>query len=391
MKIRIGVLALLLHLGCSPVQAPPTDDLLYVWAFDTERKASDFLAVLEPDGTLVDTVPVGLAGGAHHTEHRMPDGNTFFANAFSAGTTFRFDVTDPRSPRVAGSFGGRGAYTFPHSFERLDSGNVLATFQNRGDENLEPGGLVELDPEGNYIRGGDAADPADPELRPYSLAILPEIDRVVTSTADMRGTLLGSSVQIWRLSDLQLLKTLVLPAGERGDENVWPAEPRVLSDGKTVVVNTFSCGLYAVSAIDSDAPEARLVHAFPYEPPHRCALSALIGDVWVQAVPTSEALVSLSVRDPQEPEVLDTLKLGDDYRPHWIAADRAGRRIVATGRGEMRNRVVVVNIDRETGALSHDPIFREEGSSAPGVSFDRASWPHGPTGAATPHGAIFYR
>ena len=94
---------------------------------------------------------------------------------------------------------------------------------------MEPGGLVELDQEGRYLRGTDAADPdVDPQIRPYSLAILPEIDRVISTTADMRGKLLPTSVQLWQLSELRLMKTVLLPPGEHGDENQMPAEPRAL-------------------------------------------------------------------------------------------------------------------------------------------------------------------
>ena len=386
-----AIVASLVSCAAPPSPEPTTDDVLYVWSWDTDQKSTDFLAVVDVDvdsssyGTLLDTVPVDLVGGAHHTEHRMPDGGTFFANAFAAGTTFAFDVSLPSAPHVSSSFQGRGPYTFPHSFERLPNGNVLVTFQNRGDGNVEPGGLAELDAGGNYVRGADAADrDVVPDIRPYSLAILPELDRVVTTTADMRGQLQGRSVQIWQLSELRLLKTLVLPGGDRGDENVWPAEPRVLSDGRTVLVNTFSCGLYRLVGLDTDEPQATYLRNFPYEPPHRCALGIRTGEFWVQTVPTSESLVALDISDSARPQIVDELKLGDGYRPHWIAPDSDGDRIVATGRGEMVHRVVLVRFDTKTGQLALDPQFGE-------LSFERESWPHGDTGTATPHGAIFSR
>jgi hypothetical protein len=359
-----------------------SDDVLYVWSFDTDQESSDFLAVIDADsGSLLETVPVGLIGGAHHTEHRMPVGNVFFANSFTAGTTFRFDVSNPRAPRIEGSFVERGPYTFPHSFERLSNGNVLATFHHRDRGSGEPGGLVELDSRGNYLRGADAADPdVDPDLRPYSLAILPELDRVVTTTADMHGELLARSVQLWRLSDLALSKTLLLPKGERGDENFMPAEPRVLADGRSVIVSTFSCGLYLLTELASESPTVTHLKTFPYEPPHRCALPVRLGDYWVQTVPTSESLVSLDVSDPLHPKLVQELKLGADYRPHWISADSDGDRIVVTGRGAMEHRLLLVRFDPRSGRMELDRS----------ISFDRETWPHGETGTATPHGALFY-
>ena len=58
---------------------------------------------------------------------------------------FRLDLTDPENPRLAGSFDGAGEFTHPHSYERLPNGNVLATYQGRGEQNVDPGGLVDID------------------------------------------------------------------------------------------------------------------------------------------------------------------------------------------------------------------------------------------------------
>jgi hypothetical protein len=49
-------------------------------------------------------------------------------NVFAAGATFLIDVSDPLAPTVAGSFREMGEFTYPHTFERLPNGNVLATF-----------------------------------------------------------------------------------------------------------------------------------------------------------------------------------------------------------------------------------------------------------------------
>lgn len=377
--------------------APAEDDLLYVWSFDADGESTDFLAVVQSDatspeyGAVLDTVPVGLVGGAHHTEHRLPSGGAFFANSFAAGTTFVFDLAAPRRPAVKASFVERGPFAFPHSFERLPSGNVLATFQNEVGSIEEPGGLAELGEAGNLLRSASARDATDEQLRPYSLAILPEIDRVVSTTADMRGKLLATSVQIWRLSDLELLETLLLPPGPRGTEHQMPAEPRVLDDGRRVLVSTFSCGLFLLDGLDGPAPTASFVQSFPYESPHRCALVVRIGRYWIQTAPTSESLIVLDIEDPSQPEVLQELRLGDDMRPHWIAADASGRRIVATGRGAMEPRVVVLDFDPESGSLTVDEDFGEPGDALPGIRFDRAAWPHEASGPAVPHGALFLR
>lgn len=377
--------------------AAPPSRWLYVWAGDAGGEGSDFLVVLgaHPDsadyGTVVATAPVGLVGMAHHTEHVMPEGGRLFANSFQAGATFVFDLRDPREPAVAASLRDAGPYTYPHSFVRLPNGHVLATFQNRGEGNRRPGGLVELDTLGGFVRGSDAANPVDPEVRPYSLAVIPELDRAVSTTSDMRSEHVAGSVQIWRLSDLELLHTLRLPHGPSGNEGYWTAEPRVLSDGRTVVVSTFTCGLHLLEGLETEAPEARLVRTFPFENPRECALPVVKGRYWVQTVATTRSLVSLDMSDPAEPRQVDELVFGPGAEPHWISLEPGGDRIVVTGVGSMHGQVFLVRMDPETGELSF--VDGGEGGAPPGpwASFDRDEWPHGAAGPARPHGAVFSR
>ncbi len=206
-----------------PVEPKPTgSSYAYVWAADPDSADSDFLAVLDVDegsyryGAVVATLPVGVSGMAHHTEHAMPEGSRLVANSFEAGQTFVFNLADPLNPFVERSFEGIGEYTYPHSFERTASGNILATFQTEGEGNELTGGLVELDPLGNLVRSSDAGDPDAPEIRAYSLGLIPDLDRVVTTTSDMNMVQVSKWIQIWRLSDLKLLHTIELPPGPKG-------------------------------------------------------------------------------------------------------------------------------------------------------------------------------
>ncbi|MGH7541127.1 MAG: hypothetical protein ACRELC_09020 [Gemmatimonadota bacterium] len=392
------------ELADDPATTPPAGEAdappsryLYVWAGDADGPGSDFLAVIaaHPDsadyGRVVATRPVGLVGYAHHTEHVMPERGALFANSFRAGASFAFDLSDPTAPAIAASLTSAGPYSYPHSFERLPNGNVLATFQNRGEGNREPGGLVELDAEGRLARAGDAANSVDAAVRPYSLAVLPALDRVVSTTADMRSQHVARSVQIWRLSDLRLLHTMPLEHGPGGNEGYYSAEPRVLADGRTVGVITFTCGLHLIKGVATDSPSARLVHTFPFENPRECALPVLQGRFWVQTVATTHSLVSLDMSDPASPVRVDELTFGPGDEPHWISLEPGGDRIVVTGVGTMHGTVRLVRLDARTGALSPIEGFRGPGSVDPWVSFDRAAWPHGETGPARPHGAVFSR
>lgn len=377
---------------------------LFVWAGDADRADSDFLAVIDADpgssdyGRVVTTLPVGERGTMpHHTEHRMPESETLFANGFRAGITFRFDLADPLEPRLLGSLRAVDSLTHPHSYARLPDGSVLATFQGRGPSNVDPGGLAEITDDGEVVRAGGAAHAGAPSgalLRPYSLAIVPELDRVVTTNYDM-GEDIGmtggrrartSTIQVWRLSDLDPIATIRLPPGPRGYENQQPGEPRLLEDGRTVLVATFTCGLYRVTDLAGESPGAEYVHGFEGG---GCALPVVHGRWWVQSVPSANAVVTLDVSDPAAPREVDRLTLGSRNFPHWIALDAAGDRIVITDRGDGEPRIFVATLDTETGGLTLDEAFRDPGGERAGVSFGRAEWPHGTTGAAKPHGSVF--
>ncbi len=376
---------------------------VFAWAGDLDRRDSDFLAVIDADpespdyGRVVASVPAGASGThPHHTEHAMPESRHLFANGFMAGRTFRFDLSDPRSPRLLGSFAAAGGFSYPHSYVRLANGNPLATFQGRGEDNLDPGGLVEITDAGEVVRAASAADPRAPDalIRPYSLAVLPGIDRVITTSYDM-GEDMGFTggrrgrtrvVQVWRLSDLSVIATIDLPPGPRGGEGEQPGEPRLLADGRTVLVATFACGLYRMTGLEGSDPGARFVYGFDGG---GCAVPLVVGDFWVQPVPSANAVVALDVSDPSDPREVSRVTLGSRNYPHWLALDPTGGRIVVADRGDGERRLFVLTIDPTSGELAVDERFRDPGSGRPGVSFDRRAWPHGATGPARPHGTVF--
>jgi hypothetical protein len=366
---------------------------LFVWAGDADRKDTDFLTVIDirPNqkryGRIVTTLPVGSKNNVpHHTEHEMPAGSILFANGFGSGNTFRFDLSRPTKPKLLDRFGAAGEYMHPHSFVRYANGNVIATFQTRGHGNSEPGALAEIDPKGRVLRITDAADPKiEKFIRPYSLAVVPLMDRIVTSSADMEAKDISHVVQIWRYSDLKLIKSIYL----QGPHGVDPAEPRLLSDGKTVLVSTFSCGLYRITDLATDEPKAEFVYTFGGE---NCALPVVAGNFWVATVPDSHALVSLDITDPAKPVEVSRLTMGENDKPHWISLEPNGDRVVMSGgNGDLESRIQIVRINKKTGNLAWDETFREKGSKERGISFDREKWPHGNNGRAIPHGAVFSR
>ena len=217
-------------------------DYLFAWAGDEAHKGNDFLAVIDADpasasyGRLVTTLATDQQTmQVHHTEYSMPSSGMLFANDHGAGRTFIFDVRDALHPKIVTSFTDMGGYMHPHSYLRLPDGNVLATFQHAHHAGSEgqtgvTGGLVEINDEGKVVRSASNADPAfaDALLMPYSLVVLPEIDRVVSTNSSMHldDIFSGVTYQVWRLSDLKLLKTAYLDVGENRYAQISPEEPR---------------------------------------------------------------------------------------------------------------------------------------------------------------------
>jgi hypothetical protein len=103
------------------------------------------------------------------------------------------------------------------------------------------------------------------------------------------------------------------------------------------------------------------------------------------------SVVSLDISDPAHPREVGRLILRPDQVPHWIALEPSGRRLVITGYRELGPWVLLADLDLATGALELDTTFKAPGAAQPGVYFGRDEWPHGRTGPALPHGAVFAR
>jgi hypothetical protein len=373
---------------------------LYLWTAAAGGTQPDFLAVLdvtESDdryGRLVTTLPVpGRGNGNHHTEHEMPADGQLFANGFESGRTFVFDLREPENPRIAAQFGDVEGYSHPHTFVRLPDGNVLATFQMRHehDGGMRTGGLVEMTPAAATVRSRSADFAgADPTMRVYSAAVVPASDRIVTTTTDMHADSPASrNIQVWNLGDLALQHTFPLPDGPVGNEGLLTAEPRLLKDGKTVLVSTFRCGLYLLEGLDGDAPSGRLVASFPQKEGTYCAIPVIAGDFYLVTVPAWNAVVSLDISDPAAPREVSRVTLQADDVPHWIAISPDLRRVVVTGYEGMQHQVFIARFDPASGRLALDERFREEGADEPGFRMDDKTWPHGGDAKGIPHGAVF--
>lgn len=250
-----------------------------------------------------------------------------------------------------------------------------------------------MTPAGQVVRTASADGPGVPrELRVYSAAVMPAIDRIVTTTTDMDPEAPGTALlQLWRLSDLRLLNTVPLPHGPLGDEGLYTAEPRLLADGKRLLISTFNCALYLVEDLDRDTPSSRLVGSFPRMAVDYCAIPAIVGRYYLITVPAWNAVVSLDISDPAAPREVSRLTLGADDRPHWLAVSPDQRRVLVTGYVGMEHRIVLAHFDPATGALTLDTTFRNTDDGPAGFSMTGVRWPHGSDATGVPHGAVFAR
>ena len=235
-----------------------------------------------------------------------PPGELLFANAHRAEKVLLFDFDDPARPRLARMLDPVPPYRFPHDMVRLPNGNVLIGFlRSEGpspvtDDPTSPGnhgGIVEVTSDGDVVRAVSADDgETEIPIRPYSFAMLPDIDRMVLTSAPMVEPFSADVVQVWRLSTLELLHTLpvppaLLPDGEPlltreyGDlapsGHRLPFEPRVMPDG-SVLLNAFGCGFYRVTDIET---EPKVENVYTIEVPQdvdlgACGIPVVVGPFW---------------------------------------------------------------------------------------------------------------
>lgn len=361
--------------------------------------ASDFLTILDvsPSNTtaerVVATLPVGTPGGmAHHAEYSLSRDGFLFVNDFMTERVSIFDVRDPRAPRLAGTMDSVPALRKPHTFARLPNGHVIVSFQF-GNETMagDPGGIAEFDAAGRLLRSASSADPAFPgaRIRTYGLEVLPAIDRAITTSSPMGDEVTADVVQLWRLSDLTLLRTLTVPKVEGDSLQRYPFEIRALPDGRTAMMHSYYCGFYLLRDLEGDAPRIELVHAMRAPTRIGCSVPTMVGRWAVVPIAFAHRIVSLDLANPSKPVEVSALETDSTTFPHWSSADPLSDRLVITEQGNGEPRVMIVRLDAATGRLSWDERFRDAGSTRPGMSFARSRWPHGSVGPVMPHGAVF--
>jgi hypothetical protein len=119
----------------------------------------------------------------------MPDDGFLLADALESGRTMLFDLREPQHPSLVTSFGDlddTGIRTptcdWPTAMVSRPSSTTAATKLKS-----DGGGLVEFDERGQLVRSSSAIDPAAKGelIRPYSLVVVPALDRIVSTNTSM--------------------------------------------------------------------------------------------------------------------------------------------------------------------------------------------------------------
>jgi hypothetical protein len=426
--VSVVAVALLLA-GCAWRRTPAFDaePFLAIWAADADRENSDFLAVVDADprsasyGKVLKTYPVRSRGNEPYAlVTEMRDDRRVFATALATNRTFVFDLAEPLAGRLvhvdeAGP--GRKLWA-PGEVVSLPGGRVAvacadqARFQ--GDPRAllaAPGGMAVLDETGQIVREVIGAEDSGRAfiVAPRGAALLPGGERLITTStghgyaATMRGERQpGISVQLWRTRDMAPLRTIVLEAGPRGEENLGPSVPRAMRGRPVVLVDAEGGGLYASDSIGSEAPNFRLVYDL--------GAGALAGGAaitpddrfYVVALAGTRRVVSLDVSDPLKPTPVSGVRFPAGAGvasggPSALAMGADGTRVaVASGGIDVPGlqrpgdrRVHVLRLDPATGRLGVDSAFVDEVTGEVGLDFGRTRWPHGETGAARPVAVLF--
>ena len=404
----------------SGAHAQPVGESPYVLLFaaDEDMVASDFLAVVDvragsPDaGKVVATTPIGMiASMPHHMEYALPPaGELLFMNAHHHETTLLVDVANPRAPRVVSTFAPPTPLRFPHDYTRTPSGTRLVGFLRSEGDSIDPaetvtpgnhGGIAEYSASGQLLRTASAAsERVSKPVRPYAFALLPEIDRLVVTSAAMMERSWADVVLIYRYSDFTLLHTIDLPPGRLPDgrEVAWAQAqgfgPRVLVDG-SVFFNAYGCAFYRLTQIDSDAPRLDNVFTLDTPPPPKdqripgsCGIPVVFGNYWVMPVGQMHALAVLDIADPARPREVFRLATPDTFNPHWLARDPLSNRLVLGAELGGEEGFYLLRFDERTGGLAFDAALSGEGRTGY-LSLADQAWPHGATGRAWGHAALF--
>lgn len=398
----------------SPAVAETPSRYLLVFAGDDWRSkpwSDDFFVTFDlSTGQVISTTPIGLNGSMpHHTEYELPArGQYLWANAHHAEEVLLLDWSDPTALKITKRLKPPAPYRFTHDFRRLSDGAMMVGFlrsegasPEAGDDTMpgNHGGLAEYRADGTLVRTSSAAADGLPSpVRPYSILEIDGGRRLVTTSAAMMEKSSADVVQIWRRSDLKLLHTLVVPPGVGSSGNAVlaasgsPFSAKKMTDG-SILVSTYGCGFYRLTGAEGDDP--KITHVLTISPEAEakkrgsCGVPTLVGRWWVHPIGKEGRVATFDVSDPLNPRQVASIAIAEGFAPHWTARDPKSDRVVVGAEAGMEEAMVILRLDQQTGALRFDDRLVDAKGRRGFLDFSREEWPHGKTGPAWGHAALF--
>ncbi len=386
MTARLACLTALL-VGCAPATDAPygesiADRHIYIWAGTMDTTVYDALLVMDVDttsatyGQVVGQVDVGASRTMpHHIQRRVSADGRLIANGWVAAKSWVFDVSNPRAPAIHAELATAGdSIGWAHDFAEMPNGNILVAFNAGAGEYVGPGGLAEVDRDGVVLQAAVArsAEAGDTAMNPYTVHMVPGKDRAVVGLGEMgmgpgypyRET---SALQLWSTAPLAPMALIPLPNNGTDRGHVAASTVATTANGE-VFANTFYCGLFHVSGLEGDAPQATRVFTFPGgdTDDNLCAVATTVGNYWIQAVAALPGVLVLDLSDPTAPREVARMSLDRSRFPgvHWVSVDKDGTRIAITGEGMW---LAMAHFDPQTGALTLDERFKGAEASSAGM------------------------
>lgn len=113
--------------------------------------------------------------------------------------------------------------------------------------------------------------------------------------------------------------------------------------------------------------------------------------IGMTAMPVGRAqmVVALDISDPANPREVSRLKTPVDFNPHWAATDPGSDRIVIGAELGGEHGMYLLTFDSVLGRLSFDETIISKQGRVGYIDLEDQDWPHGDTGAAWGHAALF--
>jgi hypothetical protein len=100
-------------------------------------------------------------------------------------------------------------------------------------------------------------------------------------------------------------------------------------------------------------------------------------------------IVTLDITDPSRPRQVAHFDTPVDFRPHWMAKDSNSNRVVVGAEYGGEQGMLILRLDERTGELRADSSIKASNGRVGYLDLSQQEWPHGATGAAWAHAALF--